>query len=421
MHERDACDRRWDIDVEPLGAAGVRWERTLDHCAVFRTPTSDAGRYCRFVSEHDPIEELSELFLVLADNDFTGYCPVYEELARSIATDRELLEKILSAASPNSRRGRLPVLFFAATHDLALAVPSSDLAKVYRGASEVDPYSAFRSLVDREWSTIAHTMGTRSVQTNEVGRSAIVAIASERALPAGETDIDLFEIGPSAGLNLFFDRFAIDYLREEELVATIGPVESTVRLQCELRGAFGPPLPSNRLRVRERSGIDPNPIDVRSETECRWLQACVWPGIPDRPQRLVAALGIARSDPPSLIKGDAVDGLADALTRVQDTAHLVVLSTWALAYIGNEGRERILGTVDARGHERDLDLVTFEEPRFTPWLDPVDPHVFDRYRGEGTPTVLGIRSWRSGQCTTTTLAVAHPHGRWIHWLEENHG
>jgi hypothetical protein len=34
------------------------------------------------VSERDAIEELSDLFLFLADNDFAGYSPTYEQLAR---------------------------------------------------------------------------------------------------------------------------------------------------------------------------------------------------------------------------------------------------------------------------------------------------------------------------------------------------
>ena len=374
-----------------------------------------------FVSERTAIEELSDLFLFLADNDFGGYSPTYEQLARSISTDTKLLEFVESSAHPNARRGRVPVLFFAATHDRILANPECEIAAVYRGESDADPMTSFLELIDQERDAIIENMRTRSVQTNEVGRSAALALAFGRATQDVSDALTLFEIGPSAGLNLFIDRFHIDYTRDDMTLASIGPNESTVRLRCEVRGPNTPPLPTIGFELKARNGLDPMPIDVRSDAECRWLQACIWPGIPDRPQRLSAALDIARQSPPRLIAGDAVTDLAVSLDEIPESDHLVVFSTWALAYINADGRQAVLDTIDQRGANRDLDFITFEEPRFTPWAQSAEAGVFEHYLGEGTPTQLSLRSWRSGVCTTTALAIAHPHGRWIHWLEENHG
>ena len=373
------------------------------------------------VSERDAIEELSDLFVFLADNDFAGYSPAYEQLARSISTDTKLLEFIESSAHPNARRGRIPVLFFAATHDRILANPDCKIAATYRGESDADPMTSFLELINHERDAIIENMRTRSVQTNEVGRSAALALAFGRATQDTSDAISLFEVGPSAGLNLFIDRFHIDYTRDDITLASLGPDTSTVRLRCEVRGPNTPPLPAVGFQPTARSGLDPMPIDVRSDAECRWLQACVWPGIPDRPQRLAAALDIARQSPPQLIAGDAVTGLANSLDGIPESDHLIVFSTWALAYINADGRQAVLDTIDQLGATRDLDFITFEEPRFTPWVQPAKADVFEQYLGEGTATQLSLRSWRSGNCTTTALAVAHPHGRWIHWLEEQHG
>ena len=374
-----------------------------------------------FVSDREAIEELSQLFVFLADNDFAGYSPIYEQLARCIAADTQLLEFINSSAHPNARRGRVPVLFFAATHDQVLANPGSKIAAIYRGDSDDDPMPPFVELIDQKRDAIIESMRTRSVQTNEVGRSAILALAFGRALRDVAAPTALFEIGPSAGLNLYVDRFQIDYSRDDNPVVSIGPEASSVRLHCELRGPNTPPLPAMSFDFASRSGLDPNPINVLSDAECRWLQACIWPCIPDRPERLAAALVVARQSPPQLLAGDAVTDLAKSLNVIPTSDHLIVFSTWALAYINADGRQAVVDTVDLLGTTRDLDFITFEEPRFTPWVESVDPVVFDQYLGEGTPTQLSLRSWRGGVCTTTALAIAHPHGRWIHWLEENHG
>ena len=373
------------------------------------------------MSERDAIEELSELFVFLAENDFAGYSPLYEQIARATATDRELLNFIAKAANPNARRGRIPVLFFAATHDRVLANSESPIAAVYRGESQADPMPLLRELLERESAEITTNMRTRSVQTNEVGRSAILSFAFSRAQRNVTAQTALFEIGPSAGLNLYFDRFHTDITRNGEFVAANGPEESTVRLQCELRGPVTPTFLTDRFAPTSRRGLDPNPIDVMNDSECRWLRACLWPGIPDRPERLAAAIDVARLSPPQLIAGDAVTDLSSAVASISPADHLVIFSTWALAYVDAKGRDTVVDTIDRVGSQRDLDFITFEEPRFTPWVTDFDPAVFSQYEGEGTPTLLGLRSWRGGNCTTTALAVAHPHGRWVHWLEENHG
>ncbi len=373
------------------------------------------------MSEREPIEELSDLFIFLADNDFAGYSPLYEQIARAVAADRELLEFIASAANPNARRGRIPVLFFAATHDRVLADPGSPIAAVYRGESQADPMPLLRDVLEHESAEVRDNMRTRSVQTNEVGRSAILSIAFGRAQRDVTVRTALFEIGPSAGLNLYLNHFHIDFTRNGNIVAGIGPDDANVRLECELRGSITPAIPAEISTPTSRCGLDVNPIDVMDDSECRWLQACLWPGIPDRPERLAAAINVARLSPPQLLTGDAVTDLRPALTSIEPTDHLIVFSTWALAYIDTNGRDAVIEAIDRFGAERDLDFITFEEPRFTPWVTDFNPSEFDQYEGEGTPTLLGLRSWRGGICTTTALAIAHPHGRWVHWLEENHG
>ena len=366
----------------------------------------------------DQIEELSTLFTFLADNDLLGYCPIYDRLARAIADDVEILRIVLDAAATTTRRGRIPVLFLASTHDVVLTRPDSELAAIYRGESDADPLPAFRAMLRDELDAVVANMRMHSVQTNEVGRSAPLRAALSRAMSTSTSDrpIALVEIGPSAGLNLFLDHFSIDYLRDGVVQAHTGAEDSTVQLRCELRGPIDPVI-TDLPPIVARTGIDASPIDASDPEQSRWLRACVWPGIPDRPRLLAAALDLVGQAPPPLVRGDAVDGLADLIASSDDDVLPIVISTWALAYIPTDGRLSILETLDSIGRRRDLVLITMEEHRFTPWLPEIDPELLETNAGDGTPTVLGVRIWNGGTCTTTPLALCHPHGRWMHWTD----
>lgn len=370
------------------------------------------------MDDEDRIAELSTLFTFLADRDFRDYSPAYERVARLMAASPERLRFVDEAAAPNSRRGRVPVLFHASVHDLTLRHPDTPLAAIFDGAdaSDEELADAIDEIVTNHREELVATMRTRSVQTNEVGRSAAIALALAAMGPIDRA-ISIVEIGPSAGLNLFLDRWRIDYRRDDTEVATIGPADSPVHLQCELRGPLVPTrftLPT----ISGRTGVDPSPIDASDPEESRWLRACVWPGVPERPQRLAAALDVVGADPPVLVRGDAVTDLAPLVLATDPDTLPVVLATWALAYISAEGRSAVFDALETIGAGRDMAFVSLEEPRLTPWLDAPDAReAIHHEAGDGTPTMLGLRVWRNGIGRSTSLAMTHPHGRWVRWLE----
>ncbi|MCD9623545.1 DUF2332 domain-containing protein [Rhabdothermincola salaria] len=369
------------------------------------------------------VDALAGRFRLLADQDFTGYCPVYDRVARAIADDPASLRRLLGPAPVN----RTPVLALAAIHHLVLAEPMSPLAAIYRGADDADPWPLVRDLLHERSDEVRHLMATRSIQTNEVGRSAALVPALgevvRRLRDHGDNrPLALVEIGPSAGLNLLLDRFCITYDDPDGAASTtIGPPDSPVRLRCELRGGLRPPLSALELPISTRRGLDLAPIAVADDDQRRWLTACVWPGIPDRPERLAAAIEIALEDPPTLLTGDATRDLGPLLDALGDDVVPIVVATWALAYLAGDDRAGVLRTIDAVGERRTIALLTAEVAHVTPWVPPTDPAAVASTTGpdddaDGTLTVVGLHLVLDGAPDDQALAIMHPHGRWLGWL-----
>jgi hypothetical protein len=352
-------------------------------------------------------ERIAVQCLYLADKDCKGYSPLYERLTRALAADDELLERL--RVLPDAKR--VPLNLLAATHWLIRREPGSDLAAIYNGAGG-DPWPGFRTLVVDRFDEIVELTGTHSIQTNEVGRSATLLPAFGAVIDAvGDRPLALIEIGPSAGLNLLFDRYAVTYSDGRRS----GPIDSPVQLQCEVVGSTTPPLPTSaHIGVARREGIDLSPVDVRDNEAVAWLAACIWPDVPGRRERFEAAVALARSDPPRLHRGDALDLLGGVVDRVPAHAVPVVFSTWALAYFDQTGRQRVHEILDQRGGNRDLAFVTAEHARVTPWVPAAPRPPMDADKGA---SLVGMTTWRNGAQRVEPLAWTHPHGQWIDWFE----
>jgi len=286
----------------------------------------------------------------------------------------------------SDERWDVPLRLLGALHYLALAGLAPDLAEAYeRGA---DAWPAFRVALAAERDFVAEFMRTRPVQTNEVGRCygllpAFLTLARDHDLR-----LDLIELGPSAGLNLLWDRYRYRYRAEEW-----GPADSPLGLEAELRA----PLPDGLLAVQpevgERVGIDLNPLDVTSEDTALLLQCFVWPDQRERLTRLRAALEVARRDPPRLVRGDYVELLPELLAERDPGALTVVYETASLIYLPLEVREKVVDAIAAAGAEGPVAFLSTTQPET--WS-------------------LVLRTWPGGR--TQLLAEVDPHGKWLEWL-----
>lgn len=256
-----------------------------------------------------------------------GQSALYAEWADGVENDAEVLGLIITLPRPK----RQPNLVFACAR--LLGAPLTD----YRNFS--------RWLVEH-WPAVAAQALRRSTQTNEPRRlTAIMPV-----LAGIGPELALFEVGASAGLCLYPDRYSYDYSGRRVDPAD-GP--STVLLTADSTGPV--PLPAHPPEVVWRAGLDLNPLDVHDADDVSWLQTLVWPEQTERRNRLDAALAIARRDPPLLARGDAVVDLEALVALAPAGVPLVIVSPAVLVYLAPEQRTAFAHTATGLGRWISLD------------------------------------------------------------------
>ena len=244
----------------------------------------------------------------------------------------------------------------------------------------------------RDW--LRRFVRTQGVQTNEVQRSwVLLPCFLYVARRSGVETLDLIELGPSAGLNLVWDRYRYRYEQ-----GTWGDDGAGLELSGEERR----PVPANLLRVRPRvrlrRGIDLSPLDVTRAGDALLLKSFVWADQHERLERLDRAVATLRADPPQLEQGDIVERLPGLLAERLPGALTVVFQTAVRGYLSRESWKSMLMALDEAGRQFPLALISVSRPALAE----------DRYWG------LWLRLWPGGE--KRLLAHAGFHGQWLEWL-----
>ena len=226
-----------------------------------------------------------------------GVSPSYERLSFAVSDDDEVLS--LLGALPAAKQQ--PNLLFAVVRLLG---------------GPVDDPAAFHDYAVTNWPAIEAEMRTRATQTNEAGRCAVL-LPVLTALPQ---PLALLEVGTSAGLCLYPDRYTYRY--GDHQIGDGGPV-----LDC---AATGMTPPADLPEVVWRAGLDLNPLDVTDPADLAWLDALIWPEHAHRRARLQAAAAIVAAEPPLLVRGDLAADLPALAAQAPADATLVVFHTSVL-------------------------------------------------------------------------------------------
>ena len=312
-----------------------------------------------------------DAYLRFAEHEAEQISPLYADWARGIVGDEALLDLI--AGLP--RRKRQPNLVFAAAR----------MSGVQLGA-----WSDVRGAFSAAWPAIRAQALVRSTQTNEPLRMATLL----PALAGIRGDISLVEIGASAGLCLYPDRWRYRF----------GPgryAGDANRPLLETDASASVPVPARLPRVAWRGGIDLNPLSPSDADTKDWLEALIWPNAEgrvdeERVDRLRTGIAIARREPAHIIAGDLRERTRDLILEARGHADKVVVwHSAVLAYLDMTDRvefSRLMAELDVTWVSNEGALVTPGRP--APWATAADFVL----RVDGEP-----------------LAVTHPYGRSITW------
>ena len=317
---------------------------------------------------NDVAADVALAYRAFARLEAHGRSPAYEALASTVADDDGIVSFVASLPAAK----RQPNLLFAAARYL-LGAPAS--------------IGSLRDLVRESPAELAAVMRARRTQTNEPARCAVLLPALAQ-LPE---PLALIDVGASAGLTMLVDRYSYDYAGHR--LAGADPDAPTLR--CQVAGPV--PLPRRIPAIVWRIGLDLNPLDVTSDDDVRWLSCLVWPDEGDRAERLAAAIGSARRQPPAVIKGDLLTDLPAIVARAPADATVVVYHSSVLCYVAPPRREEFARTVRELG----VTWLTSEAPGVVPGTA--------RPAGDEQMTVLA----RDGR----PLALADSHGTRLQWLD----
>jgi hypothetical protein len=301
---------------------------------------------------------------------------------------------------------------FAAVHLLLSSEPAKGdpLARYYPdlaepNASSTDAFPAFRRFCLAHAGAIAEIIGGRSVNTNEVGRCAVLRLGYaeiSRMLPAARFAV--VEIGASAGLNLFWDNYCYEYESAAPAPMVAGDPSSPVRIGCAIRGTARPPPGPDDLfaaRVVRRIGVELDPIGLDNPDDVAWLRALVWPERRERASRLDNAIAIAQAARHrlnfSMRQGDGAASLPTIAAELTDGEALCVVHSFTLNQFSSEARLTLDRTLSDAAAKRDVLRLGLEWER-------------------GDAPVLSLTLYGRSGGKRRDLARCDAHGSWVEWL-----
>jgi hypothetical protein len=322
--------------------------------------------------------------------------PYYGQLIDALA-DSPVACDLLKEARPEQRN---PMLVLAALHYGALC-GDEVLDPLYDAIGVVAPEEFASQVVARleALPELVRDQLHRATQTNEPGRSAVMAAVLRELKTRGVHDVHLIDVGTSMGLNLYPDLYRVninDHDHDDD--------DASALSMLDLYGTVGEgALPT----IHQRIGIDLNPLDPDELDDVRWLDACLWPEEPERAARLRAALEQMHSWPTATrLKGSALDLIDEVVASCSSAATPVIFHSWVASYFSlNEQRvwrERVMQHVTNGAL-----WIYFEHPLSVAGLRPPPSHIESPRHGGTQIVVSEVAS------EPASWGWSHPHGRWI--------
>ena len=235
-------------------------------------------------------------------------------------------------------------------------------------------------------------------QTNEVMRSAALLPGLLHVAARTGRPLVLLEIGSSAGLNLWCDRYRHDHGSWQW-----GDPNAALTLSSAWQG-FVPVEASAHMQIVRRAGCDASPIDLQQPDEGLRLASFIWPEQAERLQRLhIASTEAARwlaQEGVAVEAQAAADFVTRELRAPQRGCATVLMHSVVWQYIAAAEQIAITQQMEAAGAR-----ATEDSP--LAWLR-FEPPAAD------AKVELRCRIWPGGD--DRLLARCHPHAARIEWV-----
>lgn len=310
-------------------------------------------------------------------------------LAEGLAPGTVVADRVLGwQGDPSSRADALALRLAGGLHALALQGDPISMQSLYTNHSrytDIEMLAVLLDAIDAAPDKLLRWLDS-APQTNEVRRSAALIAAGHWLAARFGLPMALSELGASAGLNLNWDRYALD------IGETFGDPSSPLRLTPDWRGGMPPPP---RPTICERRAVDLNPLDGVADS--LRIRSYIWA---DQPHRMVLTqTAIALAQGISVARSDAVDWLETRLAapmpgRLHLIYHTVV---WQYFPADLQARgEALLQAAGARANE----------------AAPL-AHLSMESDGQQPGAALVLRLWPGS--VSIRLGRVDFHGRWVDW------
>ncbi|GAB2684276.1 DUF2332 domain-containing protein [Thalassiella azotivora] len=311
-------------------------------------------------------------------------------------------QEVLASAPGLLRR---PAAVLAALHDLTLGGRAPALARAVAAGDADAAADCAADTLRRLTAEVVDVATRRPVATDEATSRAVLhpalAVAAGRS---GAGAVGLVHLGCVAGFTLGVDGVRVTYDNGQ----VRGHVTSPVRLAARVVGARA--VPQHPLpEVAARVGVDRHPFDVTDPDDARWLRACLPLGRSEHVTRLEAEVALLRARPPTLLRGDLLDRLAEAVALVPSRALPVVVTTWAVSRLPVRRRARLPERLLEASDGRALAWVSVEGVGVAPGV----PTLGDR-PASGHSTV-GLTTVANGALRSEVLGRCWSRGRVLSW------
>lgn len=333
---------------------------------------------------------ISEKFTNFAHYECRGSSELYEILSYKIAEDEEMLR-----LASHARLGQpIPNLLFGAVHFLLLKGYEHELKQFYQNLSSntrkaEEAYPCFKDFCMQNTGAISELLSSKIVQTNEVRRCAYLYPALNHVYQLSSKPLALIEIGTSAGLQLFMDRYSYSYGTEQ----VYGNKDSGIHISSDLRGGVLPTLHGNIL-VAARIGIDLHINDVTEIDDVLWLNALIWPEHHERRELFEKTAGFVKDKKMKLLEGEGVEMLSQLAKKIPEDQQICVFHTHVANQMPGEKKEKLLKLIKEIGAQRDIFHLY--------------NNIQDRF--------LHLDYYLNGKEYFNKIAETEGHGRWFRWL-----